>query len=95
MRFEWDKQKNKANIKKHDVSFEVAKQIFDDLRILSVLDHKHHYSEERWCSIGDAGHNILLFAVHTLEENDDDKEIIRIISARKAEKSERQQYLHG
>ena len=95
MVFEWDENKNRGNKKKHGVSFEVAKLVFDDPRLLSHLDPRQRYGEERWQSIGSAGGQVVLLVVHTVYEDDDGEEIIRIISARKAKASERKAYLQN
>lgn len=95
MYFEWDEKKNKINIQKHGVSFDIAKLVFDDPHLLSILDHRFNCQEERWCTIGSAAGRVLLLVVHTVQENEHGEEIIRIISARKAEKSERRAYLQN
>lgn len=51
MDFEWDEQKNQANIRKHGVSFVTAIRIFDS-PVFSRLDDRHDYGEERFMSIG-------------------------------------------
>lgn len=95
MWFEWDENKNKTNVKKHRVDFEIAKLIFDDPCILSIVDNRFRYQETRWCSVGSAANRVLLFVAHTVEINENGEEIIRIISARKANKSERYRYLQN
>lgn len=92
MKFEWSENKNRTNKKKHGISFEVAKLIFDDPCLISVLDKR--FDEERWYSIGSSS-EIMLFVAHTVEVNENGEEIIRIISARKAQKSERERYLQN
>lgn len=52
MQFEWDETKNKLNQRKHGVSFEEAKMVFDDPFQLSKLDHRFNYCEERWITTG-------------------------------------------
>ena len=88
LQFEWDKKKKKANRLKHNVSFEAAKWVFrDDFRIES-FDEAHSKDEDRFITIGLAGQTLLvLFVVYT--ERDD---TIRIISARKADATERRRY---
>lgn len=95
MNFSWDERKNKLNIQKHNVSFELAKLIFDDPHLVSVPDERFRYEEARWHSIGSAAGTLLIFVAHIMEINEYDQEIIRIISARKAEKNERQRYLQS
>ncbi len=91
MKFEWSEQKSKLNQKKHKVSFEEAKEVFDDPLQISKLDHRFNYFEERWITIGSTTrHKILVVA--NLYFSNKGEEIIRIISARKANKQERQYY---
>lgn len=89
MRFLWDQNKNLANIKKHRVSFEEAKTVFFDDNARLIPDPEHSISEERFIILGLTNKLILLVVVHTYKENND---IIRIISARKATKSESKYY---
>jgi uncharacterized DUF497 family protein/predicted DNA binding CopG/RHH family protein len=51
MKFEWDEQKNQLNQKKHGVSFEEAKNVFDDALHIAKLDHRFSYFEERWITL--------------------------------------------
>lgn len=90
MRLEWDGRKARANIKKHGVHFEDAALVFDDPRQLTRLDRVEG-GEERWQTIGLAGGAVLLLVAHTHTDTDGE-EVIRIISARRAEKQERQEY---
>jgi uncharacterized DUF497 family protein len=89
MRFEWDKNKNLANIKKHKVSFEEAKTVFYDENARLIPDPEHSTDEERFIILGISDKLKLLIVVHVYKENDD---VIRIISARKATKSESKYY---
>lgn len=93
MLFEWDRNKNISNIKKHGISFELAASIFDDPFHLSVLDRKGH-SEEMWITLGQSITGKLLIVVHIYRETGE-HEIIRIISAREATKKEKKQYEKG
>lgn len=93
MRFEWDEKKNASNIEKHGVSFEEAREIFDDPLQLSILDHRFSYFEECWITIGKTVKAHILVIAH-LYFDKEGKEIIRIISARPATKHERRQYEH-
>ena len=88
--FEWDKNKNLANIKKHKISFEEAKSVFFDENARVISDPEHSETEERFIILGISNKLKLLIVVHTYRKND---EIIRIISARKATKSESKYYL--
>ena len=86
MDFEWDPEKAKTNKAKHGVDFELAKDVFRDPARLSSLDDSSA-DEERWRIIGLAGGKVL-FVVYV--ERDDD--VIRIISAREANKREERDY---
>jgi len=87
LKFEWDPQKAKSNIEKHGVSFEEASTAFRDTLSLTIDDPLHSIEEERLVLIGMSHKNRLLVVVHT-ERGED----IRIISARKATKIERNNY---
>lgn len=93
MRFEWDEDKNAGNKDKHGVSFEEAREIFEDPLQLSVLDKRFTYFEERWITIGKTRKAHLLVAAH-LYFDIEGEEFIRIISARQATAHERRQYEH-
>lgn len=86
MRFEWDEEKNRANIRKHGFNFTEAWEIFEAPMLIS-LDLKQDYGEERWMGIGFLQGRIV---VVVFTERDDDT--IRIISLRKALKYERIQF---
>jgi uncharacterized protein len=88
--FAWDEAKSRANQAKHGVSFETAKLVFDDPFQLSIQD-RHVEGEERWQTMGLVGASVILLVAHTHVE-DRSREIIRIISARKATRSERTSY---
>ncbi len=88
LRFEWDENKNRLNLKKHGVSFEQAKTVFlDDLARL-IPDPDHSKGEERFILMGMSSKFNLLTVCHCEREYN----TIRIISARKADKVERKQY---
>ncbi len=91
-RFEWDDRKAEANKRKHGISFELAKEVFaDELRVRLPRGNEH--GEDRWWMIGLVGVQILI-VVHTWIE-DEEEDIVRIISARKATPSERRRYEEG
>lgn len=93
LQFEWNKQKSLLNYRKHGISFESAISVFEDPHMLSWLDGRYEYGEERWIGLGMINNEIIIVLVHTVRENYyDEKEIIRIISARKANKEEQAQY---
>lgn len=85
MRFEWDEIKNQSNIQKHGIDFNDVLDIFKH-PLLSMLDNRENYREDRWIGIGWIK-NIIAVVVYT--ESDD---VIRIISARKATKNEVRHY---
>jgi len=89
MRFVWDEAKGRRNLAKHRVSFELARLVFDDPQQLSIADPFE--GEERWRTIGWVLGVVVLMVVHTVEEKDGEEEI-RIISARKATRIEREAY---
>jgi uncharacterized protein len=89
MRFVWDELKSRRNLAKHKVSFDLAKLVFDDPLHLSIPDP--HEGEARWRTIGLVKGVVVLLVVHMLEETDGEEEI-RIISARKATRFEREIY---
>ncbi len=91
MQIEWDENKNRLNQKKHGVSFEVAREIFNDPFQIAKLDHRFNYFEERWITVGSTKDNVII-VVANLFFSEDGEEIIRIISARNADKKERRSY---
>jgi len=91
MQFEWDPQKELANLSKHGVSFKEASEVFEDPLHLSKLDHRFTYFEERWITVGKTGSKRLL-VVANLFFDSEGNEIVRIISAREASRNERKQY---
>jgi uncharacterized DUF497 family protein len=91
MEFSWDKNKNNKNKQKHKISFELAKQIFDDAQLLSWLDSKSE-QEERWINLGCINNLVVIIVVHTFRRHSNEQETIRIISARKATRKEHETY---
>jgi uncharacterized DUF497 family protein len=91
MIFTWDPKKELSNKKKHGVSFEEAKEVFEDPLHLSLLDHRFSYLEERWITVGQTKKSRLL-VVANLFFSDDGEEVVRIISAREATQNEQRQY---
>jgi uncharacterized DUF497 family protein len=86
MRFEWDKAKNRRNIRKHGIDFADVVDLFNH-PVLTLLDEREPYDEDRWVAIGWI--QMLLGVVIYTERHDD---IIRIISARKATQCEVRRY---
>lgn len=93
MHFEWHEDKNRENIKKHKVSFEEAKEVFYDPLHISLLDKRFDYFEERWVTIGATTRGTIIIVIgHLYYLTEDGEDHIRIITARKATKKEREQY---
>ncbi len=89
--FEWDENKNRANRRKHGISFELAVRVFADESAI-VRQDRSLDGEERWQAIGSAdGGFLVLLVAHTMAEAGHDL-LIRIISARKATPKERRLY---
>jgi len=88
VKFEWDENKNQANIKKHGINFAEAVYVFSDPFALNIPDNEHSDVEERWILLGKSLQMNLLLIVHTYREGDS----IRIISARKSTKNEQRIY---
>ena len=87
MRFEWDPEKARSNLRKHKVSFEEAATALKDPMTATGCDPDHSVGEERFVTFGVSERGRLLVVAHT-EEHD----ILRIISARVASKRERKIY---
>jgi len=88
-RFNWDPAKARENLRKHGVSFEEAQTVFDDEQALVLDDPDHSIDEPRFVLLGLSATLRVLLVVHSYREDD---EVIRLISARKATRSERAQY---
>lgn len=86
MRFEWDDAKRKANLRKHGVEFADAVSVLDDPRAITVEDRDH--DEQRFVTLGKDAFGRVLVVVYAYPQ----PEVVRIISARKAEPHERRQY---
>ncbi len=94
MRFVWDPDKEAANIAKHGIDFATAAQAFDDPDAVELFDESHSGDgEERWTTIGMAGGLLLLVRVTWTDRDGDD--IIRIITARRADRRDRTMYNEG
>jgi hypothetical protein len=89
LKFEWDRRKETANRKKHDVSFSEAKTAFYDENARVIADPDHSEEEDRFILLGLSSQLRLLVVCHCYRE---DQDTIRIISARKANRSERREY---
>lgn len=94
IRFEWDPSKAAGNVRKHGVSFEIAMRVFADPFALMAQD-RIEGGELRWYTLGMVDDYVLLLVAHTTQEVDEGGEpveIIRIISARAADRKERRRY---
>jgi len=89
LRFEWDKRKEKANIKKHGVSFDEARTVFYDENAMQFSDPDHSENEDRFILLGISFKLRILVVCHCFRESE---AVIRIISARKADSEEENEY---
>jgi len=90
--FEWNENKAISNYLKHGVRFEIASEVFDDPFAISEQDRVED-GEERWRTLGIVRKNYwLLMVAYTVWFDEEGNEIIRIISARRATKTERKIY---
>jgi uncharacterized protein len=89
LRFDWDPWKARENARKHGVTFEEARTVFLDDHALLVGDPDHSESEDRFLLLGFSSLLRLLVVWHLYRESEG---VIRLISARRADRSEREQY---
>jgi hypothetical protein len=89
-KIEWDGKKNVSNKREHGVSFEDASTVFSDEYALLIRDPVHSVEEDRFILLGLSSSLNILVVCHCYRC---EEEIIRIISARKANQSERNQYI--
>jgi len=97
--FEWDEAKERSNYRKHGVLFEEAAQVFDDPLAVTEQD-RIAGGKLRWQTIGMFKGFLLLLVAHTVRWAEDEDggggyEVIRIISARPADRKERKRYENG
>ncbi len=90
--FNWDPAKERTNITRHRVSFRQAATVFGDPYQLSLFDEEHSEQEDRWVTIGLDSGGVLRVVVHTFAQAEQGLVRIRIISARKATRTETRQY---
>ena len=94
IRFEWDPAKAAGNLRKHGVSFEAALRAFADPYALSELERIED-GEQRWQTLGVVEGYVLLVVAHTIRDAEEEGqliEVVRIISARAANRTERRRY---
>ena len=92
LNFEWDEHKNEINKKKHGLSFETATEVFYDELAILFDDPDHSDDEERFLIIGMLKSSKICIVSHCYRDNDN---VIRLISARMATKSEIRYYQEG
>ncbi len=85
MEFEWDEEKRQSNLRKHGIDFVRAAAIFNG-PVLEKVDNRYNYGETRFVALGEV-EGVVLFVVITWRGS-----VCRIVSARRANKRERQQY---
>ncbi len=90
IRFEWNAAKSASNLRKHGVSFEEAQSVFYDDFATQFFDEENSETEERFLMLGLSNKTRILIVCHCERDSGD---TIRIISARKATRNERQQYI--
>ena len=90
--FEWDGQKAHTNQAKHGVSFRLAMSVLRDPLAITVYDEEHSDFEERWVTLGLSGNGQCLVVVHTVTQTSQTDMLVRIISARVADRDEQRDY---
>jgi uncharacterized DUF497 family protein len=89
LRFEWDQKKDSVNVKKHGISFEEARTAFFDENAIQFHDPDHSAEEDRFLLLGLSFKPQVLVVCHCFRESET---VVRIISARKADKDEELEY---
>jgi uncharacterized DUF497 family protein len=92
LKFQWDSNKNEINIKKHGIDFSEAETVFEDERAIAIYDNEHSSEEDRFKIIGMSRKLRELMVCYCCRNGD---EITRIISARRATRSESILYERG
>jgi len=93
--FEWDPAKAETNKRVHEIAFELASTVFHDVNLLTIADLEHGEIELRWFSIGIASNGAPLAVAYLWSDADPAAINIRLISARRATRSEIRQYEEG
>ena len=88
MQFEWDDAKDRKNIAKHGIPFRTAILVFADPNRIEKYDEAHSLDEDRYLTIGEIDGTFMVLTVVYTERS----EAIRVISARRATKREREEY---
>jgi len=89
LRFEWDDRKDEQNRRKHGISFEEAQTVFYDEQALLIADPDHSQQGERFILLGLSSALRTLVVCHCYRQGGD---VIRLISARRADRQERENY---
>lgn len=89
LEFEWDKRKETTNVKKHGITFEEARTVFFDESAIQFYDPDHSEQEDRFILLGLGLKPQILVVCHCFRESET---VVRIISARKADKDEERAY---
>jgi uncharacterized DUF497 family protein len=89
LRFEWDKEKERINIRKHGISFEEARMVFYDEKAIQFFDPDHLEDEDRFLLLGISFKLRIIIVCHCFRESET---VIRLFSARKADREEEQEY---
>ena len=89
LRFEWDKGKETANVKKHGISFDEARTVFYDENAIQFFDPDHSDDEDRFILLGISLRLRIIVVCHCFRESDT---VVRLISARKADSDEENEY---
>jgi uncharacterized protein len=90
LEFEWDRDKARRNVEKHEISFEEAATVFGDPFSLTIEDPSHSEYEVRFVTVGETVRQKLVVVVHTNRGRS-----VRVISARRATRRERRTYESG
>ena len=85
--FEWDEEKSEGNLRKHGVSFDEAKTVFNDPFAMTISDPEHSSQEDRYIDMGMSAQGRILVVWYTERGRN-----IRIIGSRKATRKQRREY---
>ncbi len=92
MKFVWDANKAASNVRKHRIRFDEVVEVFFDPSSVTFPDEMHSTNEARLITIGNSKRSRILLVVHTETNIESNDVIIRIISARRATRTERSTY---
>src|SRR5574337_931268 len=89
LRFQWDAEKEKINIRKHGISFDEARTVFYDEQAIQFFDPDHSEEEDRFILLGLSIKLRTLVVCHCFRESET---VVRLLSARKADRDEEREY---